>query len=49
MENHQKLTISEIKKKLNNKKAIVDFFREQGKLKTYLTGNRILFPKFLVL
>ena len=31
MENTKQITINEIKKKLNNKKAIIDFFREQGK------------------
>lgn len=32
MQNTTRITINEIKKKLNNKKAIIDFFREQGML-----------------
>ena len=31
MENTKKISINEIKKKLNSKRAIIDFFREQGK------------------
>ena len=30
MQNTTRITISQIKKKLNNKKDIIDFFREQG-------------------
>lgn len=30
MENIKRIQIYELKKKLNNKKAIIDFFREQG-------------------
>jgi hypothetical protein len=36
MENMRKIPIFEIKKKLNTKKAIIDFFREQGKQIVYL-------------
>lgn len=31
MEGATKISLNEIKKKLNNKKAIIDFFREAGK------------------
>jgi len=30
MEAKAKISMNEIKKKLNNKKSIIDFFREQG-------------------
>ena len=36
MEPKTKISINEIKKKLNNKKAIIDFFREQGKIFIFL-------------
>ena len=32
MEEKTKISINEIKKKLNNKKSIIDFFREQGNI-----------------
>ena len=32
MEQKTKIAINEIKKKLNNKKSIIDFFREQGNI-----------------
>ena len=31
MENASRMPFNEIRKKLNSKKAIIDFFREQGK------------------
>ena len=32
MEDSQKVSLADIKKKLNKKTAVIDFFREMGKL-----------------
>ena len=49
MENIKIIPIYELKKKLNNKKAIIDFFREQGMQKALLFKYRFILPKFLVI
>ncbi len=58
MKGKTKISINEIKKKLNDKKAIIDFFREQGKKYNYiiliqayiiqiLTGHKKVQSKYL--
>ena len=50
MEPKIKITINEIKKKLNNKKVIIDFFREQGLLFIFYHFKNIsVLPRFFVI
>lgn len=48
MANSQKVSLAEIKKKLNKKNAVIDFFRELGKLINLYKLFRILLPEFFV-
>lgn len=46
MEEITKISIGEIKKKLNNKTAIIEFFREQGILFYILLLIGLYYPNF---
>ena len=43
------MSLGEIKKKLNNKSSIIDFFREQGKSFYILSFIRIILSKFYII
>lgn len=46
MENKTKIPLTDIKKKLNTKKSIIDFFREQGILKLIILYIGLFYPNF---
>ena len=48
MVDSQKVSLAEVKKKLNKKNAVIDFFRELGKSINLYKLFRILLPEFFV-